>query len=139
MTLSSSYLVLQTQYSLSSIPSSASSSSASPIALFSALGAGVVPTGIADVDLERAEIIDFFVTVDDDFLLFNGAVEGPSEDTLSFVFVEPLGLMRLLGCTFCFVLWRSEGRVEGQTLTESPFFSELDAPLVSGCSFRNHE
>jgi hypothetical protein len=139
MILSSSYFVLQTQYNLSSIPSSASSSSASPGAEDRAPGAGVVLTGMTDVDLDRAVMVDLFVTVDDNFLFFKGAVGGPSEDTLSFVFAEPLGLARLLGCACCFVLWGSVGRAEGQTPMESPSFSELDAPLVSECSFQNHE
>ena len=106
MTLSSSYLVLQTQYRLSSIPSSASSSSTSPGTDSRAPGAGVVLPGMTDVDLDRAAAVDLFITVADDFLLFCGAVEEPSEGTLSFVFAEPLGLARLLGCTCCFVLWR---------------------------------
>ena len=97
---------MQTQYSLSSIPSSASSGSTSPGAEGRAPGAGVVLTGMTDVDLDRAATVDLFITVADDFLLFCGAVERPSEGTLSFVFAEPLGLARLLGCACCFVLRR---------------------------------
>jgi hypothetical protein len=97
MTLSSSYIVLQTQYNLSSIPSSASSGSASIGAEGRAPGAGVVLTGMTDVDLDRTATVDLFVTAVDDFLLFNGAAERPSEGTLSFVFAEPLDLARLLG------------------------------------------
>jgi hypothetical protein len=109
MILSSSYLVLQTQYSLSSISSSTSSSSASPGAEGRAPGAGVVLTGMTDVDLDRAATVDLFIKVVDDFLLFCGAIEGPSKGTLSLAFAEPLGLARLLGCACCFVLWRVRG------------------------------
>jgi hypothetical protein len=52
---------------------------------------------MTDVDLDRAATVDLFVTAVDDFLLFSGAAERPSEGTLSFVFVEPLDLARLLG------------------------------------------
>ena len=68
------------------------------------LGTGVLTTGMTDVDLDRAAMVEFFVAVVDDFLLFEGAVKGASDDTLSFVFAEPLGLLRLLGCVCCFVL-----------------------------------
>jgi hypothetical protein len=69
---------------------------------------GVVLTGMTDVDLDRAVKADFFVTVADVFLLFDGAADSPSEGALSFVFVEPLGLPRPLGCTCCFALCGSE-------------------------------
>jgi hypothetical protein len=68
------------------------------------LGTGVLTTGMTDVDLDRAVMVGFFVAVVDDFLVFEGAVEGASDDTFSFVFAEPLGLLRLLGCACCFVL-----------------------------------
>jgi hypothetical protein len=97
MTLSSSYFVLQTQYSLSSIPSSASSGSASIGAEGRAPGAGVVLPGMTDVDLDRAVTVGLFATAVDDFLLFSGVVEEPSEGTLIFAFAEPLDLARLLG------------------------------------------
>ena len=99
MILSSSYFVLQTQYSLSSVPSSAPSGSASigAEAEGRAPGAGVVLTGMTDVDLDRAATVDLFVAAVDDFLLFSGAVEGPSEGTLSFAFAELLDLTRLFG------------------------------------------
>jgi len=91
------------------------------------------------VDLDRAATIELFVTAVDDFLLFDGAVERPSDDTLSFDFAEPLGLVRLLGCACCFVLWVLERQAKGQALVDSPFFSEVDAPLVSKCSLQDHE
>lgn len=122
ITFSSSYFVSQIQYNLSSVPSSASSSSASPGALFSAPGTGVLLTGMTDVDLDRAAMVELFVTVADDFLLFDGAVEGPSDDAFSFVFEEPLGLVRLLGCACCFVLWRLEGQVEAEHRLTHLFF-----------------
>jgi hypothetical protein len=99
ITLSSSYFVSQTQYSLSSTPSSSPSGSASPGTLFSEPGAEFAPGGIADVDLDREAKVDFFVELTAvNFLLLNGAADGPSEDVLGFVFVEPLGFTRLLGC-----------------------------------------
>jgi hypothetical protein len=63
---------------------------------------GVMLTGMIDVDLDRATMADFFVATVDDFLLFDGAADSPSNGDLSFVFVEPLGLARLLGCACCF-------------------------------------
>jgi hypothetical protein len=63
---------------------------------------GVVLTGMTEVDLDRTAMADFFVAVVDDFLLFSGAADSPSEGTLSFVFVEPLGFARPLGCACCF-------------------------------------
>jgi hypothetical protein len=93
---------------------------------------------MTDVDLDRAAMVRLFVTVAEDFLLFDGAVEGLSDDILSFVFAEPLGLVRLLGCVCCFVLWSSEGQAKSQAPIDSPFFS-VDAPLVSKCSLQNHE
>ena len=93
---------------------------------------------MTDVDLDRAAMVELFVTVVDNFLLFDDAIEGASDETLSFVFAEPLGLVRLLGCVCCFVLWRSEGQEKSQAPINSPFFSEVDALLVS-CSFQNHE
>jgi hypothetical protein len=59
---------------------------------------------MTDVDLDRAARVELFVTVVNDFLLFDSAAEGASDDTLSFVFAEPLGLGRLLGCACCFIL-----------------------------------
>jgi hypothetical protein len=63
---------------------------------------GVTQTGMTDVDLDRATMADFFVAIVDDFLLFDGAADGPSKSALSIVFVEPLGLARPLGCACCF-------------------------------------
>jgi hypothetical protein len=60
---------------------------------------------MTDVDLDRAAMVELFVTVVNDFLHFDGAVEGPSDDTLSFVFAEPLGLVRLFGCACCLVFF----------------------------------
>jgi hypothetical protein len=77
-------------------------------------GTGVLLTGMTDVDLERETMVGFFVAVVDDFLLFDGAVERPSDETLSFVFAEPLGLVRFLVCACCFVLWRSDGRAKAK-------------------------
>jgi hypothetical protein len=62
---------------------------------------------MTDVDRDRAAMTDFFVPVVKGFLLFGGAIEGASEDTLSFVFAEPLGLARLLGCACCFDFFES--------------------------------
>ena len=62
------------------------------------------------MDLDRTAAVELFITAVDDFLLFDGAAERPSDDTLSFDFAEPLGLVRLLGCTCCFVLWMSENK-----------------------------
>ena len=91
------------------------------------------------MDLDRAATVELFVTAVNDFLLFDGAVERPSDDTLSFDFAEPLGFVRLLGCACCFVLWMSERQAKSQALIGSPFFSEVDAPLVSECSLQDHE
>lgn len=94
---------------------------------------------MTDVDLDRTATDELFVAAVDDFLLFDGAVERPSDGTLSFDFAEPLGLVRLLGCACCFVLCMSERKVKSQGLINSPFFSEVDAPLVSECWLQDHE
>lgn len=90
------------------------------------------------MDLDRTAT-ELFDTAVDGFLLFDGAVDRPSDGTLSFDFDEPLGFVRLLGCACCFVLWVSERQTKSQALINSPFFSEVDAPLVSECSLQDHE
>lgn len=91
------------------------------------------------MDLDRTATVELFVTAVDGFLLLDGAVERPSDNTLSFDFAEPLGLVRLLGCACCFVLCMSERQAKSQALIDSPFFSEVDAPLVSECPLQDHE
>lgn len=66
------------------------------------------------MDLDREAKVDFFVELTDNFLLLSGAADRPSAGVLGFVFVEPLGFTRLLGCGCCFALWESDGQVKCQ-------------------------